>query len=76
MLGIGKGVGIGLAKIKGQAPNRHVHRRELPCGRVELLPIDRDLLTVALMLTDKAFRLHKKAARAHRRVIDAPLIGF
>ena len=71
VLRLGEAVGVVLAEVVINAANRHIHGSELPSGRVEFLPVDGNVVDVALMGGDKAFGLHEKAAAAHGWVIHA-----
>ncbi|EDK13739.1 hypothetical protein CGSHiR3021_04522 [Haemophilus influenzae 22.4-21] len=71
MLWLGETVGVVFAEVVINAANRHIHGGEFPCGGVGFLPIDGNVVDVALMGGDKAFGLHEKAATAHGRVIHA-----
>lgn len=64
-------VGVVFAEVVINAANRHIHGGEFPGGGVEFLPVDGNVVDVALMGGDKAFGLHEKAATAHSRVIYA-----
>lgn len=76
MLVAGKGVRRFLAEVEVDAADGHVHRRQPPGGGIAFLPEDHDVADGAAVLLDEALRLHEKAAGAHRRVIDAALIGL
>ena len=84
MLVIKESVGILFAEVKVDATNRHVHRGQLPCGRIGFLTVHRDMLfllgSIVLLLLrvllDELAAGDKKAAAAHRWVIHAAGIGF
>ena len=71
MLRLGEAVGVVFAEVVINAADGHVHGGEFPSGWVEFLPVDGNVVDVALMGGDKAFGLHEKAAAAHGRVIHA-----
>ncbi len=51
-----------------------MHFRELPCSLVGFLPVDGDVLNIALMLLDKLFTHHKHAATATGWVVNSALV--
>ena len=59
------------AEVVINTADGHVHGGEFPGGGVEFLPVDGNVVDVALMGGDKAFGLYEKAAAAHGRVIHA-----
>ena len=71
VLWLGEAVGVVFAEVVINAADGHVHGSEFPGGWVEFLPVDGNVVDVALMGGDKAFGLHEKAATAHSRVIHA-----
>lgn len=72
----GEGVRRFLAEVEIDAADGHVHRRQPPGGGIAFLPEDHDVADAAAVLLDEALGLHEEAAGAHRRVIDAALIGL
>ena len=64
------------AEVVINAADGHVHGGEFPGGGVEFLPVDGNVVDVALMSDDKAFGLHEKAAAAHGWVIHAAGVGL
>ncbi|EDJ88580.1 hypothetical protein CGSHi22121_11140 [Haemophilus influenzae 22.1-21] len=71
MLRLGETVGVMFTEVVINATNRHIHGGKFPSGWVEFLPVDGNVVDVALMGGDKAFGLHEKAAAAHGWVIHA-----
>ena len=69
VLRLREAVGVMFAEVVINATNRHIHRRKFPGGWVEFLPVDGNVVDVALMGGDKAFGLHEKSAAAHGWVI-------
>lgn len=65
-----------LAEVEVDAADGHVHRRQPPGGGIAFLPEDHDVADGAAVLLDEALRLDEEAAGAHRRIIDASLIGL
>lgn len=76
MLRRGEAVRRAFAEVVFDATDGHVHRSQFPGGAVFFLAVDGYGAAVALMRTDEARGLHEEAAAAHRRVIDAPLVGL
>ena len=60
MLRLGETVGVVFAEVVINATNRHIHGGKFPSGGVEFLPVDGNVVDVALMGGDKAFGLHEK----------------
>ncbi|EDJ91170.1 hypothetical protein CGSHi22421_10527 [Haemophilus influenzae R3021] len=71
MLRLREAVGVVFAEVVIYATNRHIHSGEFPGGWVEFLPVDGNVVDVALMGCDKAFGLHEKTAAAHGWVIHS-----
>ena len=77
MLRRGKAVRRAFAEVVFDATDCHVHRRQFPGGAVFFLAVDGDGVGgVALVGADEAFGLDEEAAAAHRRVIDAAVVGL
>ena len=72
----GEGVRRFLAEVEVDAADGHVHRRQPPGGRIAFLTEDHDVADGAAVLLDEALGLDKEDAGAHRRIIDAALIGL
>lgn len=64
VLRLREAVGVVFAEVIINAANRHIHGSEFPSGWVEFLPVDGNVVDVALMGGNKAFGLHEKAAAA------------
>src|SRR5687767_6188604 len=60
---------IGIDTLYGK-----VHLGETPCGVIDFLPVDGDVVPPSAMLLDELLRLHEHAARAAAGVVDAPLV--
>lgn len=76
MLRVGEAVRRAFAEVVFDAPDGHVHRRQFPGGAVFFLAVDGDGAGVALVGADEALGLDEEAAAAHRRVIDAAVVGL
>lgn len=66
-----EGVGVELSQVGLDAPDGEVHLRHLPSCRIGILPIDGDVVDVALVVLDELRGLYEHPARAATRVIDA-----
>ena len=73
MLILEKAIGRHLTQIGGDAANGQVHLGQLVRGGGQLLPVDGDVLAVALVAVDKLQRLHEHTARSTAGVIDLAL---
>ena len=62
-----------LAKVGFNATDGKVHLCQLPCGRVGILTINRDIVDISAMVLYKFCRLNKHTAAAAARVIHSSL---
>ena len=62
-----------LSKVGFNATNGKVHLCQLPCGRVGILSINRDIVDISTMVLYKFCRLNKHTTTAAARVIHSSL---
>ena len=48
-----EGIGVEFAEVGINAANGKVHLRHLPCGRVGILPVDRNVIDITAVALDK-----------------------
>ncbi len=58
------------------AADRQVHACQTERGRVGLLPVDGEVLDVALVVEHEFFALHEHASAAATAVVDTPVEGL
>lgn len=71
-----EGIGGDFAEVGRESAHGEVHLGQLVGGGGELLPVNRDVLGVAVVAFDKLERLHEHAARAATGVVDLALVGL
>ena len=71
-----KGVGGDFTEVGGEPAHGEVHLGQLVGGGGELLPVDGDVLLVAVVAFDKLDGLHEHAARAAAGVVDFAPVGL
>ena len=76
MLILEEGIGGDFAEVGREPAHGEVHLGQLVGGGGELLPVNRDVLGVAVVAFDKLERLHEHAARAAARIVDLALVGL
>ena len=62
-----------LAEVRFDSTDGKVHLCQLPCGRVGILSVNRNIVDVAAVVFYKLCRLHKHTTAATARVIYTPL---
>ena len=73
---IEEGIGVEFAKVSVNTANGKVHLRHLPCGRVGILPVDRNVVDISAVALDKFCRLHKHSAAPAAWIIHPSMIGL
>lgn len=71
-----EGIGGDFAEVGGEPAHGEIHLGQLVGGAGELLPVNRDVLGVAVVAFDKLERLHEHAARAAAGVVDLAFVGL
>lgn len=71
-----EGIGGDFPEVGGEPAHREVHLGQLVGGGGELLPVDGDVLGVAVVAFDEFERLHEHAAGATAGVVDLALVGL